>query len=186
MGQYYHVFLEQNKKTTIFNRDVDGEYTMAKLMEHSWWKNPFVASFTKLLYKEPSRVIWMGDYADDDSHCQKLSSDFERNFFKEIYGDGVEEKDIKEDVLLLDDKYLVNHTKNVYIDCNSYKEKALNDGWTIHPLPLLTALGNGQGGGDYFSRVHKEDVGTWAFDEISVEDTIPEGYDVVDIYFKEE
>ena len=49
-----------------------------------------------------------------------------------------------------------------YIQENNY------DGWIIHPLPLLTCIGNGGSGGDYFSDIGQDDVGTWAFDEIYV------------------
>lgn len=43
-----------------------------------------------------------------------------------------------------------------------------NNGWTVHPLPLLTAEGNGRGGGDYHEQNPDiELVGTWARDSIS-------------------
>jgi hypothetical protein len=43
-------------------------------------------------------------------------------------------------------------------------------------LPLLTAEGNGRGGGDY--RGENENlIGSWARDIISVEMEIPDGYD---------
>lgn len=43
----------------------------------------------------------------------------------------------------------------------------------------------GNGGGDYWSEIHKEDVGSWAFDVISVKDKPLRGCKEVDIYFKE-
>ena len=63
MGQYYvplvgNAFGDDLKG---FDRSVNGEYTFAKLMEHSWWQNPFVNAFSDLLYREPSRLAWVGD-----------------------------------------------------------------------------------------------------------------------------
>lgn len=50
MGQYYYAVIEINEQKVVYDRKVDGEYTPAKLTEHSWWLNPFVCSLTKLLY----------------------------------------------------------------------------------------------------------------------------------------
>ena len=67
MGQYYKVIVRRNGKDKVYNRDVDGNYTMAKLMEHSWWLNPMVNAITEKIYyaDKPVQVIWMGDYATD-------------------------------------------------------------------------------------------------------------------------
>lgn len=163
MGQYYRTYLKEEStgKEIILNRDVDGEYTGAKLMEHSWWRNPFVNAVAKMLYKNPHQIIWVGDYADD---CPVIKLVWNAD------GEGVNRSDF-----MLDDKYLVNHTKKVYLNCNSYKERNDNDGWIVHPLSLLTAMGNGQGGGDYWGK-NEEKVGEWAMDVVSVEDNIPEDY----------
>lgn len=59
-----------------------------------------------------------------------------------------------------------------------------NCGWRIHPLPLLTAIGNGLGGGDYYG-INTDDVGTWAWNEISVEDEPPVEYTEVKYTFRE-
>ena len=47
MGQYYRAMVKKpNGRIVVYNRDVirDGkrEYTVAKLLEHSWWFNEFV------------------------------------------------------------------------------------------------------------------------------------------------
>ena len=66
------------------------------------------------------------------------------------------------------------------IDMKAYIAKALKlaeygEIWEVtHPLPILTAVGNGDNGGDYHGN-HQELVGTWADDVISSEDEIPEG-----------
>ena len=63
LGQYFRPILgdQYGLNCKVFDRSVDGEYTLAKLLEHSWWKNPFVNAFSEFLYNEPSRVIWCGD-----------------------------------------------------------------------------------------------------------------------------
>ena len=59
MGQYYKPILgdKYGLNCKVFDRSIDGEYTLAKLLEHSWWQNPFVNAFSEFVYKEPSRVI---------------------------------------------------------------------------------------------------------------------------------
>jgi hypothetical protein len=44
-----------------------------------------------------------------------------------------------------------------------------------HPLPLLTAEGNGRGGGDY--RGESPLIGSWARDVISVETEAPTDFE---------
>lgn len=77
----------------------------------------------------------------------------------------------------------MNHTQNCYIDMDEFM---IQNGWTeewtdrrtqevkksvwcVNPLPLLTACGNGRGGGDYYDCYPDYDkVGTWAFDFIEL------------------
>ena len=64
--------------------------------------------------------------------------------------------------------------------------KSLNkSGWAMHPLPLLTAIGNGLGGGDYRG-VNEEHIGMWAGDLIGVSSIAPENFEKNEVYFKEE
>ena len=134
-----------------------------KLMEHSYIGNPFVGAVEYLIsplgmfYK--SRVVWSGDYADK-----------EREFMENLYVIADEEPNLgKASFLFAYDmssyRYIVNHTTLQYVD----KNKELQN---IHLLPLLTAEGNGRGGGDY----EGENVGTWARNVISIEKEIPDGY----------
>jgi hypothetical protein len=59
--------------------------------------------------------------------------------------------------------YIVNHTKRVYV----------KKGTGVHPLPILTAEGNGRGSGDYEGQ-NMDLVGTWARDVISMENEAPD------------
>lgn len=58
MGQYYRPILKSPKAQafTIFNRFVNDEYTLAKLMEHSWWYNDFCNAIGETLYNKPKQV----------------------------------------------------------------------------------------------------------------------------------
>ena len=174
MGQYYTPIIEdRNSKRTTFSRQLVGsrQFIGNKLMEHSWWENQFVNTICTTIYNKPHKVAWVGDYADEF----------------ELYEEAMEKNkrvDVVENQTKLDGKYLINHTKKEYIDSDSYKAKATTTtGWCIHPLPLLTCVGNGMGGGDYFSEIGADKVGSWCWDYISVEDTIPDGYKKLDCYF---
>ena len=183
MGQYYRPIIKskQSKNFKVFNRYVNGEYTMAKLMEHSWWDNYFCGAVSKMLYNKPKQVAWVGDYAEDGEVRQTGMT--VENIHHDVDGIGTT---FTEGEFTLNNKFLCNHTKHVYIDLNKYKEKSTDkNGWVINPIPLLTAVGNGRGCGDYHSEAHAEDVGSWAFDAISVKDKPLRGYKEVDIYFKE-
>ena len=87
----------------------------------------------------------------------------------------------------LDNKFLINYDTKEYLDLNIYKKNSMNKaGWTIHPLPLLTAVGNDRGGGDFHSgNIGYEFVGIWAWQLISISDAIPKNFKPVNIIFKE-
>ena len=178
MGQYYKpVTKDKDGKITAYSRTVDGEYTLAKLTEHSWWDDPFVCTLTKKLLHNPMQVAWVGDYAEKDEF------DAEEPLCRYAWGDDADEQDVTRDELRLDGKYLVNHSLRVYLDCDVYKKNSLDDrGWILHPLPLLTAIGNGKGGGDYYG-CWMNRIGDWCWDLISVEDAPPEGYHEVEYTF---
>lgn len=193
MGQYYHILLKEAGKKTAqwrcYDRSVDGEYMMAKLMEHSWWYNPTLRCVCGMIYHNPTHVLWVGDYSNDgypvngleenemNAHWRKAWLEKKKGGLKQRGLDGSKQIDI-------DNKFIVNHTTYEYIDCAKYMKEAGKDGWIVHPLSLLTAIGNGLGGGDYYG-INKECVGMWACDIISVEDTPPEDYIECDVIFYE-
>lgn len=186
MGQYYNV-VTRNKDGLIqaYNREVDGEYTMAKLMEHSWWFNDFVSTITKMLYHNPMQIAWVGDYADSADNIKDVF--MSEQIYEAAWGDDNKTLGVKKDVLLLDGKFLVNHRDKTYVNCDQYKflSDLDDEGMIIHPLPLLTCVGNGRGGGDYDGE-NMEYVGSWYLNEISIEDEPPAGYTKLSgLYFKE-
>ncbi len=171
MGQYYEpAKLAANKKTVLawlYSHDYGNGL---KLMEHSWVGNRFVRTVEKLLSKGgdwyKSRIVWAGDYAEN---CKgRKSNVYDRckkgnKIMPSIHTAGV-------------GRYIVNHSKKLYVDKKAVPKcsKSWNKGLQIHPLPLLTCEGNGQGGGDYYGE--SKLIGIWARDIISIEYKLPTGY----------
>lgn len=188
MGQYYKpALINKNGDLKTFNaHDYDNGI---KLMEHSYIGNNFVAAILHELVGNPCHVWWLGDYAkikDFKNNERRLFA----NERKKIWGKkhDVSPQDTDQ-TWKYDNAYLINLDKHCYIQL----EKCVDDAWQICPLPLLTAVGNGKGGGDYHGDIGKEEVGTWAGDEIMVSYTIPNSLSqkgFIDMteyyYFKEE
>lgn len=182
MGQYYNALLERNGKRTVYDITVNGEFQGLKITEHSWFRNSFMSAIAQKIFKKPTRIIWCGDYAEDEE-LQVFSSDLTVD---KVYGTGkgITCKNLNLDIL--QDKYLVNHDKQIYIDLNRYTTIAEEfnkengwEGWYMNPISLLTAVGNNRGGGDYFDGDNTtcfDKVGTWAYDLISLETKPPKGY----------
>jgi len=158
MGQYYFpIYLGADGKILAWMDPLTYNNGM-KLTEHSYMKNPFVNTFEWGLaqgypfYK--ARVVWAGDYADPEP-------------------DGVNLHQICGEYTLIHPRakgpgprYILNHTKKLFVDKHSCRGP-------YHPLPILTAEGNGRGGGDCRPSPL---VGSWARDEISVGETT-EGFE---------
>ena len=184
MGQLYRVYLESESGNKSNYRGVASSmYVNLKIMEHSWVGNFFADSIARLLYKNRMRVAWVGQYAN---HIKAEKID-------EIYP-FVWEKDhgkwVKIRLLTLEGRHFVNHSKKIYFDFDAYAERSVrrdedDEEWIVHPLPLLTAVGNGMGSGDYRG-VNQNDVGSWYLDLISIEDEIPENYEAVEYTFYED
>ena len=191
MGQYYRTILGDayGLNCKVFNRSVDGESTFAKLMEHNWWLNPFVNAFSEFIYNEPSRVAWVGDYSTepddfDFPHC----SAFYVPHYGEVWGDSISAIGVSSTDFTLDGKFLLNHDTRQFVDLDEYKRASTDKhGWTIHPLPLLTAVGNDRGGGDFHAgNTGFEFVGSWAWQLISFADRPPEDFAKFNLVFKED
>lgn len=195
MGQYYLPVLEKDGEIKIFSlqgkmfkktRDFD-YYNGLKLMEHSYYRSPAMVATGHEIYKNPMKVYWIGDYADDyienheryheslPNYCltlEKAMDIYEKTWKddnkKEI--DYAETFDVEFEKYkdFFEDKFLINHTKDEYIDLSKYKGFSYT--CRVHPLSLLTAIGNGLGGGDYYGK-NENLIGYWAGDIISLEDS---------------
>ena len=167
MGQYYTPIILAEKGTTVaeFIRLLLSAHCYdngMKLMEHSYLKNTFVSALEYLISPDgmfyKSRVVWAGDYADkepnSDTNLYGMANHDEGKFLCPPSHD------------TSCYRYIVNHTKKQYVDKHQLEHN-------IHPLPLLTAEGNGRGGGDY-TGTNSHLCGTWARDLLSVERDLPD------------
>ena len=74
MGQYYRIAYDDGN-LHINDRKVDGkDYIMAKLMEHSYFGNSLMDSLSSVIYKKPTRMIGVGDYADNGDEVSDATS----------------------------------------------------------------------------------------------------------------
>ena len=167
MGQYYKpVSLDSNE--SLCSHDYNSGL---KLMEHSWVKNPFVNVVEKLIAEGGQwfgqSIVWAGDYADPevDENGKVITEIYEgKTYDQNLYG--IIDNDIKvEQTKFKMFRYVINETKKQFVDKTKIPD---NDGWRIHPLPLLTCEGNGRGGGDYGYDDNNNVIGTWARDVITV------------------
>jgi len=170
MGQYYFPVILAEKSDKEYIRtylDASMYYNGIKLTEHSYIGNNFMTIVENLIgpngmfYR--SRLVWAGDYADAEPNS-------ENNLHSMC--------DTKDPFVyrgeLVSYTYIVNHTKKVYVKKNA---------GDFHPLPILTAEGNGRGGGDY-NGANMEMVGNWARDVISMENEAPD-YTLIECVFCE-
>ena len=171
MGQYYKPCIlgekpNENENDVVIAWMLSHEYSLngLKLMEHSWIGNDFTETFESLLAPNEkyhkSRIVWAGDYAEPEPNLYDLCAD--KNKINPV------SKHTKKY------PYIINHTKQVYVD----KRKGVkdSDGWQIHPLPLLTCVGNSQGGGDFFGVDNNNIIGSWSGDVISIDSKKPKGF----------
>lgn len=169
MGQYY-LAVNSDTMEWVSPRDFNNG---AKLMEHSYLTNRFVEAIEFLLLDDGEdksrwagqRIVWAGDYADSEpmigNNLYTLTE--EKNKL------GMLIEAIPENY-----HYLINWDKQEFVD----KKKCTNSDYfdlVIHPLPILTASGNGRGGGDY-NGSNMALVGSWTKNRISVMKEAPIGF----------
>jgi hypothetical protein len=179
MGQYYIAASIDTKKCV--------HPFGAKLMEHSWINNDHMLQVQQLLSPgnpwHKTRIVWTGDYSDTGL----FTEDPERNLY-DLASDEFENISNQPTVDGPQTRYIVNHTKNMYLDLlevpdsGNKQDVDWQKGWKIHPLSILTSSGNGRGGGDYRD-YDDENVGSWAGDVISCEYEAPVGMEKFTAFF---
>jgi hypothetical protein len=173
MGQYYHpcIIVMEGGVAVVKAWLSPRKYGSGmKQMEHSYLDDNFVGAFEWLISPQgphhKGQVVWAGDYgAEEHGHSENL------------YGLCNDETCASTPKLAEGYPLIVNHSKRCYVDKSEIEGE-------IHPLPLLTMETAGGGGGDYRG-INEQFLGIWARDSISVEKTVPEGYDKVAYEFRE-
>ena len=163
MGQCYNAVIEINGNKDVFYPQVDFEYKAEKLTEHSYWENSFVLAIASKLWRTKGKLAWVGDYAE--------ASDFNWNeAFADAHAENVPREDLTYNGFRLEGKYFINHDKKMIIDLDEYKNLLKDIEMIVNPIPLLTAVGNGKGGGDFHSGKGYDLIGTWTWDVIEITD----------------
>lgn len=176
MGQYY-MPLSLEKKQSVYSHDYNNGL---KLMEHSWIGNDFVNVVERLIAEGGAwfgdRIVWAGDYADPekDENGKPIMYESEGRKYDETLYHLVRENNIRPTFEGKSPKfrYLINMDTKEFVDMK--KVPGDDDGWQIHPLPLLTCEGNGRGGGDYHGE--SELIGKWARNRVTVSTRKPRNY----------
>lgn len=181
MGQYYFPVLRDHGKQN-FKSYRAGYAGGAKLTEHSWWKNPLCNGIAEKLYHNPMHLYWVGDYSMDCPTHPPTKA------YRAAWGARNRPERIGAEDFTLDGKVLVNHTKKQILSCDFYYTKLSGKNkwgpeWVMHPLSLLTAYGNGLGGGDYRGE-NENDIGAWGGDLISVEDSPYYKPDYTEVFYR--
>ena len=184
MGQYYKICRLASKKKNYPNKKKVVEYLLsydygngAKLMEFSWKGNEFVGALENLINKENgawagSPVIVAGDYADEEPYTLNGEK-------YNIYGLSCEFGTKLENIEPKHYRYLINEDKKLFFDIE--KCKTNKDGWSVHPLTLLLADGNGRGMGDYKSKNSRR-VGCWKRNIVVTSDNRPDENEYKEIF----
>ena len=203
MGQYFQV-VNISKKEMLYPFDV-GSIGL-KLTE---WANSNTIMVCTMMNLMAGRwkgdvVFVVGDYAADEALREKPNEtppvweQAYKNALQKIdpnelaHWGGKSAKNIYDwsdhacaslyPVLDKDWRYVVNHAEKVYIDLAHCPERWDGSGYSCAPLPILLAMGNGLGGGDYYGP-NMELAGSWCdtVQSIEVTNKFPSG-DYMEIY----
>jgi hypothetical protein len=175
MGQYYKPVCTDTMEW-LYSHNYDNGL---KLMEHSYVGNSFVGAVMSLMTKGgkwcKKRIVWAGDYYDEEGETGYYGMVKDRDKLMPNSMSKAKQKKA----------FLLNHTKKEYVD---YSKVIIGRWqWRINPLPLLTACGNGRGGGDYYEDNPDFDkVGIWANDVLSISFVKPKDHKELIVKFHEE
>lgn len=164
MGQYYIPVIKRgNKLRRVYSHDFNNGL---KLLEHSYVGNCFVNVVANELVENPAQLYWLGDYAESDDFSSVSMFNRIYKYAWERKGNGTTMENPRRTFDWSKDWYYINQTKKQYI-----KMPKETDNWTYTPISLLTAIGNGRGGGDYGGDNNM--VGNWAGDKVYLSENKP-------------
>lgn len=181
MAQYFIAVIQAtkiNEKRKLVKKQFVIKPFYSRLVGHSLtidFEPRLVTNLMHQLYVEgwSTQLVWLGDYHQENFGCKKLYeklrnkvTPYEIKSEKYIKFKGVGEFSIEKNY-----RYLINSEKCEYIDFKKYLIDGNLDN-LFHPLPMLTADGNGKGNGDYYNQENWRDVGRWKYDTIIVSDEL--------------
>lgn len=145
----------------------------AKLLEHSYIGNLYVESVLHLLLNSPQELRWVCDYHENDNGY--TWDDLTRTAFPE-------DEDYYDT-----NYYVLNHSKDVFIDIPALVAQHVSYNLMIHPITLL-CNSEKQAAGDGDFQCEWPLRGDWYGDIIELSYEIPEGMLNVtkDMYITEE
>ena len=183
MGQYFRpILLAEDKKTPLFKIETWDFQCGMKLTEHSYIGNPVLGAIEKIICNKPTCLVWGGDYADNE-----VDNTDNLYFICEVVGENITPTSLNKVSKIKIEKlvdnlcnfsenkcqYIINHSKKQFVDKSKCPYYMWQDNkYALHPLALLTAEGNGRGGGDY-EGTNMELIGSWSRDFISVSPNKP-------------
>ena len=183
MGQYFKAVLVNGNNVEV--HDSWSYNNGAKQVEHCYRGNDYTEAVMERIRKlGPTRLVWMGDYADEvlDEMIEKSRNDEERechnNFLKTLYriawrsylkvGSTIESPfkmytPIDNWETNRKKYYVCNNDKSEYVVISEYVS---SDECVVHPVPLLCSV-RGGGGGDYHG-MDEDLLGRWAGDVLTI------------------
>lgn len=182
MGQYYRAYLESSESDKY---EVYRPWSGAKLCEIAFCEQPFIDLVLNRLIENPMRLAFIGDYANDNddkwgeyNHTGYIIR-YNRAYKDETGQNAIrcmkeeEARKVQKEVQDTSSAYVVNKTRKEFISLSQYYENAsknYRNNFVMHPLVILTACGNGRGGGDFYCSNDELNsaVGRWAFDFIEI------------------
>lgn len=178
MGQYYLVAnIDKRERLCINGKKIGG-----KLMEIALERESVNAILNQMAGAwKGDLVLLVGDYAyqgTSNDNYYKLYRQLESKFHlvDSLY-DYVYEKfrRIDGDTADVGLRFIYNHSQKNYIDLRHCPQCCDGKDWrqeSISPLPILIAMGNGLGGGDYGNSDNEHLAGSWCESISTVEITI--------------
>ena len=192
MGQYYFPAIIENFEPEMDKPEIKAWLSShnygngLKLMEHSYLGNKFMNAVERLLlpdgYWHGLHLVWAGDYED-----YKFNNRTANTFNLCNSNEANKITPISKPISKLY-RYIINYSKKEFVDkkkvpvsdTTTYKDEKTGrekkEIWQLHPLSLLTAAGNGKGGGDFWGEDKQGLVGRWAYDKIGIVTKVPEGF----------
>lgn len=166
MGQYYTPVIKRGRTLKkVYSHDFGNGL---KLTEHSYIGNKFVNVVANEIVDNPAQLYWLGDYAEShDFTSETMYRKIYRYAWPSYSSDRTTVENPNQSFDWDNDWYYINKTKKEYL-----KMPKLGYG-VFTPISLMTAVGNGRGGGDY--RTPNNFIGYWAGDIVYLSLKKPRG-----------